>query len=737
MKKHPIFSEKRWVVWNAEEVNGRKTKIPYSVHSARRASSVDESTWSTYAEAKRASEFFSGIGVIFTPAMTLLGIDLDHVLKEGKLDPSNPEHDRIEALIKNAKTYTEISPSGDGLHLYLALTGALKLEGNRHAPYEAYTAGRFFTFTENPFGRDRAIRTVSPEEATALLASIGYPWKEIASAPTAPSSPEREQAKRILEGSIFEDHEVLKRMFDSKNGAAIQELYDGDLSKYGDDASRADAALLSHLAFWTRKDGEQMERLWLESPLGSREKTQKREDYRKRSIAGAIAKCRDVFRTQEERIFDETGIDFLYTLNSRKEKQVTQNTENIARILRQHPDFNERLRFDDFTQVLEIRDSSLSTDPWRPFEDNDAVRLQSEISIRFEFFRKVGKDMVFDAIVLVAKENAYDSAISFVRSIPWDGVARIDTWLCNAYGVADNAYHRAVGSNWLKGLVKRIVVPGCKFDYVLVLEGEQGAKKSTSLHVLGRLPNGRSMHVETTMGVDSKDFFMQFQGKAIIEFSEGETLSRTEVKKMKAIITMQSDKYRAPYSRVSQDYPRRVVFAMTTNQDEYLKDETGNRRWLPVRVVKEEADIEWIEANHAQLFAEAYHRVIEKNETLYEFPKEETIAEQEARRVSDPNEERILDWYYGNDFGPKNRDEGITIQEVYVGAMGGTFSAMKKYEEMAIADVLRRVLKLKKVRRMVNGRQQMRWVPEHQTALDYVMAGIEGSEEIDPDDIPL
>ena len=205
---------------------------------------------------------------------------------------------------------------------------------------------------------------------------------------------------------------------------------------------------------------------------------------------------------------------------------------------------------------------------------------------------------------------------------------------------------------------------------------------------------------------------MQFAGKGIIEFSEGETLSRTEVKKMKAIITMQSDKYRPPYGRVSLDFPRRCVFAMTTNQDEYLKDETGNRRWLPVRVVKDEANVEWLEANRDQLFAEAYHRVTELKESVYEFPKEETIREQEARRVSDPNEDRICDWYYGNDFGPKNRDEGVTVQEAYTGALGGTFSAMKKHEEMAITDVFKRVLKLKKVRKSYLGRQQWRWIDQ-------------------------
>src|ERR1019366_5023328 len=118
------------------------------------------------------------------------------------------------------------------------------------------------------------------------------------------------------------------------------------------------------------------------------------------------------------------------------------------------------------------------------------------------------------------------------------------------------------------------------------------------------------------MSTDNKDFFMQFQGKLFVEFSEGETLNRTETKKMKAIITTQFDRYRPPFGRSSQDFPRRCVFAMTTNQEEYLKDETGNRRWLPVRLVKKTADTEWLAENREQIFAEAYHRVITLKETI-------------------------------------------------------------------------------------------------------------------------
>jgi len=687
------------------------TKIPYSIRGAK-ASSTDPSTWSTYKEAKEAlrdNGFGSGIGIVFTPDQTLLGIDIDHVLEDSKI--KHEKGDAIKSLIKEAKTYTEISPSGTGLHLYLAISdGPLELEANRHAPFEAYTSGRFFTWSEVPFGSKRPIRTVHKAEALRLLGIIGYPWAKAET--TGPAVSVIELGK-----SLLEDADILKRMFDSKNGADIKKLYQGDASAYLNDKgkpnlSSADAALLAHLAFWTRHDKEQMDRIWLASPLGQREKTQGRIDYRVRSIAGAIKNCKDVYRTQEERIKEETGIDFLFTLNAQKDKVITQNTENISRILRFHPIFKGRIRYDAFTNTIEYREGSDPSLPWRPFEDNDAIAIQTEISIHFEFFQKVGKDMVFDAIILVAKECTHDSAIEFVKAVEWDQEDRLATWLCKVYGVEDNAYHRAVGSNWLKGMVKRIMEPGCKFDYVMVLEGPQGAKKSTSLSVLAKMPNGKNGHVETTMGVDSKDFFMQMFGKFIMEFSEGETLSRTEIKKLKAIITTQVDKLRLPYARMSLDVPRRCAFAMTTNQDEYLKDETGNRRWLPVRVVREEADIEWLETNRDQLIAEAWAR-LQAGESVHEFPKDETAAQQEARRVSDPNEDRISEWYFDEHFMTDHkRAEGITAQMAYQQALNGNFGAMRKFEEMAIIDVFKRVLKLKKVRRQVGGTQSWRWIPE-------------------------
>lgn len=702
--KDAFGSEKRWVNYRIETRKGKTTKLPYSV-AGLLASSTDEKTWSTYDEARTASE---NIGIVFTPKQDLLGIDIDHCLKDGAIDYGDKEIDAmIEKLIAEANTYCEISPSGNGLHLFLKLTASLTLSANRHSPFEAYTSGRYFTVTENIYREAKQVREVSPDEALSLLNIIGYPWKKQELLPphgVAPSTITK-----------LDDAQVLQKMFASKNGGKIKDLFDTNPTGVKD-VSALDMSLCSHLAFWTGRDADQIERLWLSSSLAQRQKTTMRKDYRARTINNAIASCKEVYenramKIEKQVVLEAPELDLLFTLDSKANKVFIQNTENMCRILRHHPNFAGRFRYDAFKNVFEIDvstsspSSPLGVRKWRIVEDNDAVDIQTRISVMFSScFGKVGKEMVYDAIIKVSKEYTIDSAIDFIKSIRWDGVARLDTWLSKTYGVPDDVYHRAVGANWIKGLVKRIVEPGCKFDFVLVLEGEQGSKKSTSLAVLGG-----DWHVETAMSTESKDFFMQFQGKAIVEFSEGETLSRTEVKRMKAIITMQSDKYRPPYERTSQDFPRRCVFAMTTNQTEYLKDETGNRRWLPVTVVFPQANIEWLAENRNQLLAEAHERIFINHETIYEFPREETLAAQSARRIHDENTDLIADWYY-NKLDDANRDKGITIHMVYRDALSGGFvnRPLDRYNEMKISEVLKS-LGLIRRREMVEGYRAWRW----------------------------
>lgn len=374
------------------------------------------------------------------------------------------------------------------------------------------------------------------------------------------------------------------------------------------------------------------------------------------------------------------------------------NLENVKKIVTQDPQFAGRCVFDSFLQTYLYKEEDQTL--YRDLHDSDEITLTREISVKYPEMAMINSSIVRAVLMEVARATMVDSAKDWLDTIVWDKTARLDTWLSNTYNVEDNPYHTAVGSNWLKGMARRITEPGCKFDYVLVLEGEQGNKKSTSLGVLGG-----NWHVETTASPDNKDFLMLLQGNVIIEFSEGETLSRGEIKQLKSLITTQYDKFRAPYERYIQTHPRRCVFAMTTNQTEYLKDETGNRRWLPVATIGE-ANVEWLRTNRDQLLAEALYRVSVLKEPTHEFPAE-TKEQQARRQVSDPNEDRIMEWYM--DLTDNVKASGVTADMAYRGALGQVMGKLNKRDEIEITSVYKRILKLERKQKMVEGHRFMRW----------------------------
>lgn len=409
----------------------------------------------------------------------------------------------------------------------------------------------------------------------------------------------------------------------------------------------------------------------------------------------------DKLKTAMKKKSPTQGLDLIMIKSKEGGEKIIKNLENVYRILKHHPDFQGRIRLNVFKNTVEIYEES----KWRQINDFDDIQFQRHLSVLFPFLLMVGKEMVHDAILAIAKECQYNPPKEYFEKLSWDGIPRLDTWLSSVYNVEKNAYHAAVGSNWLKGLVHRTIVPGCKFDYVIVLQGNQGIKKSTSLSALAT----PEWHLEMTESPDRKDFFEQMRGKLIIEFSEGESFTKTDVKKMKAVITTRIDTYRPSYGHYAEDFPRRCVFAMTTNQGEFLKDDTGNRRWLPVNCI-DTANIEWLESNRDQLFAEAYQRVIILKESTWEFPEKETLEAQENARMKDPNTDIVAEWYSNLSDDTKRR--GISIQRVYIEVLNRNMPGHKSingYEMQQIAGILKLTLGLEKRRIMRIGYQLSLW----------------------------
>jgi len=384
--------------------------------------------------------------------------------------------------------------------------------------------------------------------------------------------------------------------------------------------------------------------------------------------------------------------------------------ENIFVILTHHPDFAGNFRFDLWTNKMEIRKKG---NEWGYIKEYDYIYIQRIIQRLYNQFSTIGKELVIDAVESACRENTYDSAENYLRSLEWDMKPRLKSFISNSFNVEKSKYHSAVGENFFKGMAKRIIDPGCKFDTMVILVGDQGIEKSKAFETIASKP----WYVETALNVENKDFFMQFQGKLIVEFSEGETMSRSDAKHLKAVVSTPVDTYRASYGRITEDHPRRCVFTMTTNQIEVLKDETGARRYYPINV-DQQVNIQYIKDNRDQLFAEALYRVECLNEKFWEYPEEESKNAQAQFMVRSQFEDTIDKWLE-NPIGMNGHkidieSNGLIISDIWVYCLNGDKSRFSKRDEMAIGLALVG-LGYEKSKRMIDGIRKVRWYKKGST----------------------
>src|SRR5262245_34028023 len=197
-------------------------------------------------------------------------------------------------------------------------------------------------------------------------------------------------------------------------------------------------------------------------------------------------------------------------------------------------------------------------------------------------------------------ENTFDPVLDYLGSLEWDGLSRVDDWLVRYCGAQDTPFNRAVGRKVLIAAVRRVKEPGCKFDYILVLEGDQGVGKSTALKILAREENFSDAEI---LGVDKREQQEAVQGVWIYEVAELDGLSKSEVTRVKVFLSKTVDSARPAYGRARVDRNRRCIFVATTNESTYLRDTTGNRRFWIVPVGK--IDLVGLARDRDQLWAEA------------------------------------------------------------------------------------------------------------------------------------
>jgi putative DNA primase/helicase len=250
---------------------------------------------------------------------------------------------------------------------------------------------------------------------------------------------------------------------------------------------------------------------------------------------------------------------------------------------------------------------------------------------------------------MLAINDRFNSLREYLDPLCWDECPRVERWLQTYANAEDTPYARAVGRALLVAAIARAYQPGIKYDTMVVLEGPQGVGKSTLLMILGT-PNGApSFTAEGLPHSSEKDIVDAMRGRWIIEMCELDHMERREVNELKAFLSRTTDRVRLAYRSDTQNFPRQCVLVGTTNESEYLRDATGNRRFLPVIIGQ--VDFAALDRDRDQLWAEAKSEwLVNQEPRALEIPGVlwgAASEEQEQRRIRDSWEDVMEEYVQG------------------------------------------------------------------------------------------
>lgn len=334
--------------------------------------------------------------------------------------------------------------------------------------------------------------------------------------------------------------------------------------------------------------------------------------------------------------------NWLYRCQCNDKGEPLGNLANAVLAIRSEPDLADAVSYDEMlcevilTQPMPGAHHDTSKDfESRPIQDVDVSRMQEYLQLNG--LPRLSKDVTHQATDLVAADHGFHPVRQYLESLVWDGKARARSWLSTYLGSAATPYTSAIGAMFLVAMISRVMEPGSKADYMLVLEGPQGAMKSAACRVLG----GTWYSDNLPDIMSGKDVQQHLTGKWLIELSELSALGKAEDNALKSFISRQVERYRPPYGKREVSRPRQCVFIGTTNKKAYLRDETGGRRYWPVAVGA--IDLAALERDRDQIFAEALqlYRAGEPSWPDRDFEREHIRPEQEERFEIDAWEEAI------------------------------------------------------------------------------------------------
>lgn len=392
--------------------------------------------------------------------------------------------------------------------------------------------------------------------------------------------------------------------------------------------------------------------------------------------------------------------------------------DNILIILENDPALKSKFALELFSN----RAICAGALPWnanaqsRMWSDDDDAGLRWYLEKTYFI---TGKEKVFDGLAVHCRNRAYNELVNCLEQLPaWDGLKRIDTLLTDYLGAEPNEYTSAVMRKFLIAAIARVMAPGVKYDTMPVLGGKTGLGKSTFIRLLGMSWFNESLSLSNT---DKKDTIEMLQGYWIFEISELKGLTRAEVESVKQFISRTTDVFREPYGRRPQKCPRRCVFMGTTNNNEYLRDTTGNRRFLPVdcgvlppvkSVFNELADEVpqiWAEALLYWRMGESLHLTgdaermanAQQDAHMEEDVKEGVIREFVEREVPPDWSKRSIAqrrMYWSGEFRNGNgsgvetvKREKVCALEIWVEALGGEMKNCTRKDSIEINAVLNKM----------------------------------------------
>ena len=288
-------------------------------------------------------------------------------------------------------------------------------------------------------------------------------------------------------------------------------------------------------------------------------------------------------------------------------KKRTFTREDIVTILLNDENLKGKIAYNEFLNST----MAIGRVPWdneerednfeRMWSDWDDASLRGYLE---EVYGINSQPKVRDAVCIIEMKNKYHPIKDYINSLKWDGKERVERLFVDYLGAEDTAYTRAVTRKILVAAIARVFKPGIKFDNLIVLVGRQGLGKSNMIKLLGK-----KWHSDSVTTVQGKEAYEQLQNTWIVEMAELSATRRVEAEAVKHFLSKCEDKYRMAYGRRVQSFPRQCVFFATTNNNEFLNDKTGNRRYWPVHVgknlirkdmwdenIQEEIDQVWAEA---------------------------------------------------------------------------------------------------------------------------------------------